>query len=149
MTDPINLTTQKEANLAYVKKFSNVEVQTSQRYQEDSMSKVNQEKATSIRSKDQVVRMPYRHPNYKSRYFSQSMYQQKQITAMSKNITSTTSAGQNRSYQGSRNVSSSFQKPYKNPNTKKIELETPLQFNNYAQHLNVCIVSYHPPLQQQ
>jgi hypothetical protein len=122
MTDPINLTTQKEANPADVKKFSNVEVQTSQRYEENSIPKVNQEKATSIRSKDQVARMPYRHPNHKSRYFNQSMYQQKQITAMSKNITSTTSAGQNRSYHGSRNVSSSFQEPYKNPNPQKIEL---------------------------
>jgi chromosome segregation ATPase len=122
MTDPINLTTQKEANPADVKKFSNVEVQTSQRYQEDSIPKVNQEKDASIRSKDQVARMPYQHPNHKSRYFSQSMYQQKQITAMSKNITSTTSEGQNRSDHGSRNVSSSFQEPYKNPNPQKIEL---------------------------
>jgi hypothetical protein len=84
--------------------------------------KVNQEKATSIRSKDQVARMPYRHPDYKKRYFIQSMYQQKQIIAMSKNITSTTSEGQNRSNHGSRNVSSSFQEPYKNPNLQKIEL---------------------------
>jgi hypothetical protein len=122
MTDPINLTTQKDANPADVKKFSNVEVQTSHRYEEDSNPKVNQEKDASIRNKDQVARMPYRHPNHKNRYFSQSMYQQKQITAMSKNITSTTSAGQNRSYQGSRNVSSSFQEPYKNPNPQKIEL---------------------------
>jgi hypothetical protein len=116
MTEPIKLTTQKEANPVDAKNFSNVEVQTSQRYEENSTPKVNQGKATSIRSKYQVVRMPYRHPNHKSRYFSQSMYQQKQITAMSKNITSTTSVGQNRSYHGSRNVSSSFQEPYKNPN---------------------------------
>jgi hypothetical protein len=122
MTDPINLTTQKDANLVDVKKFSNVEVQTSHRYEEDSNPKVNQEKQASIRNKDQVVRILYRHPNHKSRYFNQSMYQQKQITATSKNITSTTSVGQNRSYQGSRNVSSSFQEPYKNPNPQKIEL---------------------------
>jgi hypothetical protein len=122
MTDPINLTTQKEANPTDVKKFSHVQVQTSQRYQEDSIPKVNQEKDASIRSKDQVARMPYQHPNHKSRYFSQSMYQQKQITTMSKNITSTTSEGQNRSDHGSRNVSSSFQEPYKNPNPQKIEL---------------------------
>jgi hypothetical protein len=51
-------------------------VQTSQGYEEDSIPKVNQEKATSIRSKDQVSRMPYRHPNHKIRYFNQSMYQQ-------------------------------------------------------------------------
>jgi hypothetical protein len=70
----------------------------------------------------QEIRMPYRHPNHKSRYFSQSMYQQKQITSMSKNITSTTSEGQNRSDRGSRNVSSSFQEPYKNPNPQKIKL---------------------------
>jgi hypothetical protein len=121
MTDQINLTTQKEANPADVNKFSNVEVQTSQRY-EDSIPKVNQEKAASIRNKDQVARMPYRHPNHQSRYFGQSMYQQKQITAMSKNITSTTSEGQNRSDHVSRNVSSSFQEPYENPNLQKIEL---------------------------
>jgi hypothetical protein len=67
--------------------------------------------------------MPYRHPNHKSRYFSQSMYQYKQITVVSKNITSITSEGQNRSDHGSRNVSSSFQEPYKSPNPQKIELE--------------------------
>jgi hypothetical protein len=60
MTDPINLTTQKEENPADVKNFSNVEVQTSQKYQEDSIRK-----ATSIRSKDRVARIPYRHPNHK------------------------------------------------------------------------------------
>jgi hypothetical protein len=96
-----------------VKRSSNVEVETIQGYEEDSIPKVNQEKATSIRSKDQVARMPYRHPNHKSRYFNQSMYQQKQITDMSKNITSTTSGAQSRSYHGSRNTSSSFQEPYK------------------------------------
>ena len=42
MTDPINLTTQKEANPTNVKKSSNVKVQTSQRYQEDLIPKVNQ-----------------------------------------------------------------------------------------------------------
>ena len=113
MTDPINLTTQKDENLADVNKFSNVEVQTSHRYEEDSNPKVNQEKDASIRNKDQVARIPYRHPNHKNQYFSQSLNQQKQITAMLKNITSTTSAGQNRSYQGSRNVSSSFKNPIK------------------------------------
>jgi hypothetical protein len=121
MTDPINITTQKEANPADVKKSSNVEVQTSQRYQEDSIPKFNQQKAISIRSKDQVARMPYQHPNHKNRYFSQSLYQQKQMTSMSKNITSATSDAQNRSYHGSRNTSSSFQEPYKLP-MQKIEL---------------------------
>jgi len=70
MTHPINLTTQKEANPADVKKFSNVEVQTSQRYEKNSIPKVNQEKTTSIRSKYQIVRMPYQHPNHKNRYLS-------------------------------------------------------------------------------
>jgi hypothetical protein len=121
MTDPINLTTQKDANPTDVKKFTNVEVQTSHRYEEDSNPKVNQEKYASIRSKDQVARMPYRHPNHKNRYFSQSLYQQKQMTSMSKNITSTTSDAQSRSYHGSQNTSSSFQEPYKLP-MQKIEL---------------------------
>jgi hypothetical protein len=122
MTEPMELEKSlDDTNPTDVKRSSNVKVETIQGYEENSITKVNQEKATSIRSKDQVVRMPYRHPNHKSRYFSQVMYQQKQITAISKNITSTTSAGQNRSYQGS-NVSSSFQEPYKNPNPQKIEL---------------------------
>ena len=58
MTDPINLTTQKDANPADVKKISNVEVQTTHRYEEDSNPKVNQEKDASIRNKDQVARIP-------------------------------------------------------------------------------------------
>jgi hypothetical protein len=40
LTDPINLTTQKEANPTDVKKFSNVEVQTSHRYEENSIPKL-------------------------------------------------------------------------------------------------------------
>ena len=59
MTDPINLTTQKEANPTDVKKFSNVEVQTNHRYEKDSIPKVNQEKDASIGNKDQVARIPY------------------------------------------------------------------------------------------
>jgi hypothetical protein len=114
-TDLVNLTT-------HVKRSSNGELEKIQGYEEESIPKVHQEKATSIRSKDQVAMMPYQHPNRKSRYFIQSMYQQKQITAMSKKITSTISVGQNRSYHASRNVSSSFQEPYKNPNLQKIEL---------------------------
>ena len=74
-TNPINLMTQKDANPTNVNLSSNFEVQTIQGYEEDSIPKVNQEKATSIRSKDQVARMPYRHPNQKSRYFNQSIYQ--------------------------------------------------------------------------
>ena len=54
---------------------------------------------------------------------------------MSKNITSTTSEGQNRRDHGSRNVSSSFQEPYKNPNLQNIE------FDNSAQRLEDPIVS--------
>jgi hypothetical protein len=71
----VNLTTQKDANPVDVNRSSNVEVETSQGYEEDAIPKVNQEKATSIRSKDQVATTPYRHPNHKSRYFNQSMYQ--------------------------------------------------------------------------
>jgi hypothetical protein len=64
-TDPMNLTTQKDTNLADVNRSSHVEVETSQGNEEDSIPKVNQEKATSIQSKYQVARMPYRHPNQK------------------------------------------------------------------------------------
>jgi chromosome segregation ATPase len=120
--EPINLTNQKDVNPIDVKRSSNVEEEIIQGHEENSISKVNQQKTTSIRSKDRVTRMPYQHPNHKNQYFSQSMYQHKQIPAMSKNITSTTSEGQNRSDHGSRNVSSSFQEPYKNPNPQKIEL---------------------------
>ena len=62
----VNLTTQKDVNPTNVKSSSNFEVQTSHGYEEDSIPKFNQEKATSIRSKDQVARMPYRHHNHKS-----------------------------------------------------------------------------------
>jgi hypothetical protein len=73
--NPINLTTQKDTNPTNVNRSSNFKLQTSHGYEEDSIPKFNQEKDTSIRSKDQVIRMPYRHPNHKSRYFNQSMYQ--------------------------------------------------------------------------
>jgi hypothetical protein len=119
--EPINLTTQKDVNPIDVKRSSNVEEETIQGHEENSIPKVVQQKAISIRSKDQVARMPYQHPNHKNRYFSQSLYQQKQMTGMSKNITSATSDAQNRSYHGSRNTSSSFQEPYKFP-MQKIEL---------------------------
>jgi chromosome segregation ATPase len=123
MTDSINLTTQKEANPADVKKFSNVEVQTSKRYEEeDSIPKVNQEKDASIRNKDQVARMPYRHPNHKSRYFNQSMSQYKEMIDIPKNITSSTSGAQSRRYHKSRNTSSFFQEPYKHTVPQKIKL---------------------------
>jgi hypothetical protein len=121
-TDPVNLTTQNDANPTNVKSSSNIEVETSQGYEEDSIPKVNQEKTTSIRSKDQVARMPYRHPNHKILYFNQSMYQHKQMTDMPKNITSTTSDAQSRSYHGSQNTSNFFQEPYKRPVPQKIEL---------------------------
>ena len=61
-TDAVNLTTQKDTDPTDVKRSSNVKVETSRGYEEDSIPKVNQEKDTSIRSKDQVARTPYRHP---------------------------------------------------------------------------------------
>jgi hypothetical protein len=63
-TDPVNLTTQKDS--VDVKRSSHVEVETSQGYEEDSISSVNQEEATSTQSKDQVARIPYKHPNHKN-----------------------------------------------------------------------------------
>jgi hypothetical protein len=74
---PINLTTQKDVNPMDVKRSSNVEEETIQGHEENSIPKVKQQKTISIRSKDQVARMPYQHPNHKNRYFSQSLYQQK------------------------------------------------------------------------
>jgi hypothetical protein len=57
--DPFNLMTQKDANPTNVKRSSNVEVQKSEGYKEDSIPKINQEKTTSIRSKDHIARMSY------------------------------------------------------------------------------------------
>jgi hypothetical protein len=65
-SDLVNLTTQKDANPTDVKRSLHVEVETSQGCEEDSSPSVNQEEATSTRSKDQVARMPYRHQNHKS-----------------------------------------------------------------------------------
>jgi hypothetical protein len=114
-TNPVNLTTQKYVNPTIVERYSHVEVETSQGYDEDSIPKVHQEKATTIRSKYQVPKMSNQHFNYKSQYFNQSMYQQKQMTDMPKNITSTASGSQNRIYHGSQNKSSFLQEPYKLP----------------------------------
>jgi hypothetical protein len=119
--EPIKLTNQKDVNPTDVKRSPNVEEETILDHEENSIPKSNQQRAISIRSKDQVARMPYQHPNHKNRYFSQSLYQQKQMTNMSKNITSATSDARNRSYHESRNTSSSFQEPYKLP-MQKIEL---------------------------
>jgi hypothetical protein len=69
------------------------------------------------------------------------MYQQKQITSMSKDITSTTSEGQNRSDHGSRNVSSSFQEPYKNLNPQNIKLGWENSFT-IRQFYSVLRISY-------
>ena len=119
-TDPINLTTQKDS--IDVKRSSHVEVETSQGYEEDSIPSVNQEEATSTRSKDQVAMMPYRHPNHKNRYFNQSMYPQKQMTNISKIITSIKNDAQGRSYHGSQNTSNCLQEPHKIPIVQKIDL---------------------------
>jgi hypothetical protein len=119
-TDPVNLTTQRDS--VDVKRSSHVEVETSQGYEEDSIPSVNQEEATSTQSKDQVARMPYRHPNHKNRYFNQSMYPQKQMTNMSKIITSITNDAQGRSYHGSQNTSNCLQEPHKSPIVQKIDL---------------------------
>ena len=73
--EPIKLTTQKDVNPTDVKRSSNVEEETILDHEENSIPKFNQQKDTSIRSKDQVARMPYQHPNHKNRYFRQSLYQ--------------------------------------------------------------------------
>jgi hypothetical protein len=58
----VKLLAQKD--LVDVKSSSHVEVETNQGYEEDSIPSVNQEEATSTRSKDQGARMPYRHPKF-------------------------------------------------------------------------------------
>jgi hypothetical protein len=112
-TYPIDLTTQRDS--IDVKWSSHVEVETSQGYEEDSIPSVNQEETISIQSKYQVARMPYRHPNHKNRYFNQSMYPHKQMTNMSKIITSVTNDAQVRSYHGIQNTSNYLQEPHKSP----------------------------------
>ena len=102
------------ANSCKVTNTKSIDVQIQKNAYIDKSLQTSKEYDSKANS--QEIRMPYRHPNHKIRYFNQSMYQQKQIIAMSKNITSTTSVGQNRSYQGSRIVSHYFQEPYKNPN---------------------------------
>jgi hypothetical protein len=119
-TNPINLTTQRDS--IDVKRSSHVEVEMSQGYEEDSITSVNQEEAKSTRSKNQVARMPYRHPNHKNRYFNQSMYSQKQMKNMSKIITSITNDAQGRSYHGSQNTSNCLQEPHKSSIVQKIDL---------------------------
>jgi hypothetical protein len=58
---------------------------------------------------------PYRHSNHKNRYFNQSMYPQKQMSNMSKIITSITNDAQGRSYHGNQNTSNCLQEPHKAP----------------------------------
>jgi hypothetical protein len=64
--EPVKLTTQKDVNPTDVKRSSNVEEETILDHEENSTPKFNQQKAISIRSKDQVARMPYQHPNHKN-----------------------------------------------------------------------------------
>jgi hypothetical protein len=127
-TNRVKFTTQKDANPNNRKRSSHVEVETSQGYEEDSIPKVHQEKATSIQSKYQVPKMSHQHPNHKIRYFNQSMYQKKQMTDTSKNVTSTTNGAQSRIHHESWNTSSSLQEPYKCLTPQKIELGWPDSF---------------------
>jgi hypothetical protein len=133
-TDPINITTQEDANPVEVRISSDVEVQTmenpsvltnrnsminkaTQVYEEDIIPKVNQENTTSMIRKDHVTMTPYRHPNHKSQYLNQSVYQhrseQKQLTYIPKNI--------NASIVESHNKSSSWES-YKCNVPQRIEL---------------------------
>jgi hypothetical protein len=110
-TDPVNITTQEDSNLVEVKTYSDVGVQTmgirsiltnknsvinkaTPRHEEEIISKVNQENATSTIRESYVTKMPYRHPNHKSRYLNQSVYQhrseQTQLTYCPKNIDAST-----------------------------------------------------------
>lgn len=50
--DPIQITAQEDANLV----------------EEKHMRKLNQEDNTSMIRESNVIRIPYRHPNHKSRY---------------------------------------------------------------------------------
>jgi hypothetical protein len=91
-TDPINITTQEDANSIEVRHFLDVEVQTMEIpsvltnrnsvinkatpvHEEDIIPKVNQENTTSTIRESHATKTPYRHPNHKSRYLNQSKYQ--------------------------------------------------------------------------
>jgi hypothetical protein len=85
--DPIHITSQEATKSTEKKTMSNVGVQTMEApsvltnlnstinkatsvREENSISKLNQENATSMIRKNHVIRTPYRHPNYKSRYLN-------------------------------------------------------------------------------
>jgi hypothetical protein len=44
-------------------------------HEEDKTPKVNQENATCTIKESHATKTPYRHPNHKSRYLNQSVYQ--------------------------------------------------------------------------
>jgi hypothetical protein len=44
-------------------------------HEENHISQLNQENATSMIRKNHVIRIPYRHPNHKNRYLNQLEYQ--------------------------------------------------------------------------
>jgi hypothetical protein len=124
-TDPIHITTQEGAKSVQEKTFSDVEEQTmgirsiltnknstinkaTPRHEEEIISKVNQENATSTIRENHVTRTPYRHPNHKSRYLNQSEYQYhsrwKQLTYLSKNIDTNTIKSHDNNSSWKRNV---------------------------------------------
>jgi len=45
------------------------------RHEEEKILKVNRENATSTVRESYVTKMPYRHPNHKSKYLNQTVYQ--------------------------------------------------------------------------
>ena len=98
--DPVSNTTQGKDKLVEVKMYSVVAVPTTKDSCEDldinhstSITKgnqvlqINQENDTNNIRENQITRIPYQHPNHKSRQLNQAMYlEQKQQTDVSKNI---------------------------------------------------------------
>jgi hypothetical protein len=91
-TNPINITSQKYANPIEVRISLDVSTKTmeipsisanqhlrinkeTQVCKEDILPKVKPESTTNIVSKVHVTKNPYRHPNHKSQYFHQLVYQ--------------------------------------------------------------------------
>jgi hypothetical protein len=92
ITNPIPVTIQRVAKSTKKKTTSDVGVQTMEApsiltnrnsainkatsmHEENHISKLNEENATSMIRKNHVIRNPYRHPNHTSKYINQSEYQ--------------------------------------------------------------------------
>jgi hypothetical protein len=108
-----------------------IEIQLWTMHEEDIITKTNWENTTSRKRESHATKTTYRHPNHKRTKYKQLTYCSMYIDA------STIEFHDNNSSQES----------YKHNGPQRIKLgcNIILQFDNYAQHLEVSIVSYHQP----